>query len=150
MAFCPWCGKENAETNALCENCGGQLTAAAAQPAQPQPQPQPQMPAQNPFANMPKVNTEAIGGFAKAAGSAFADVSKKAAQTPRPQIQTGGYGFPYVISFLFPMFGFIFGAIMLASDSPEKMKVGKTSVLIAIISMLLVVIISTIIFALNY
>lgn len=152
MSFCPWCGKENADTDALCENCGGQLTASPVQPAQPiQPtQPQPQAPIQNPFGAMPKVNTEALGGFAKAAGSAFADLPKKAAHAPRPNIQTGGYGFQYIVSFLFPIFGFIFGAIMMAADAPEKIKVGKTCVLLAIAFMLLSVIVSTIIVMLNY
>lgn len=48
------------------------------------------------------------------------------------------YTFHYVISFLIPIVGFIFGAIMLASDDEKKSECGKGCIITGIISMVLV------------
>ena len=47
------------------------------------------------------------------------------------------YTFQYVISFLVPLVGFILGALLLAKDDEEEKDIGKTCIIIALISVVI-------------
>ena len=53
------------------------------------------------------------------------------------------YTFHYVISFLIPLVGFILGAILLSKDDEEEKTVGKTLIILGIISIFIGTIITT-------
>jgi len=53
------------------------------------------------------------------------------------------YTFQYVISFLIPLVGFILGAILLSKDDEEEKSVGKTLIILGIISIVIGTIITT-------
>jgi hypothetical protein len=55
------------------------------------------------------------------------------------------YTFQYVVSFLIPLVGFIIGGILLASESKERVAVGKKCILLGVGSMIIVSIITAII-----
>ena len=44
------------------------------------------------------------------------------------------YGFQYVFSFLIPLIGFILGAILLSKDNETERSVGKTCIVLGVIS----------------
>lgn len=56
------------------------------------------------------------------------------------------YLFQYVISFLIPLIGFVLGAIMLSNEDSEKVSVGKSCIILGIVSVIVSAIISAIIF----
>lgn len=47
----------------------------------------------------------------------------------------------YIISFLMPIIGIIIGIIFMISSEPEKKKVGKNCLILAIVSIVLVIVI---------
>ncbi len=51
------------------------------------------------------------------------------------------YTFQYIISFLIPLVGYILGAILLSKDSEEEKHVGKTCIILGIVSAVISVII---------
>lgn len=52
------------------------------------------------------------------------------------------FTFQYIVSFLIPLVGFILGAILLGKDCDEEKNVGKTCIILGIVSILLSLIIS--------
>lgn len=54
---------------------------------------------------------------------------------------TTSYTFQYVISFLIPLVGFILGAILLSKEYDEEKSVGKTCIILGIISVVISVIV---------
>lgn len=52
------------------------------------------------------------------------------------------YTFHYIISFLIPLIGFISGAIMLSNDAVEKRSIGKSCIILAIISIVISAVVS--------
>ena len=58
-------------------------------------------------------------------------------ETEELENEEKNYTFHYVISFIIPIVGLIFGAIMLTKDDEEQSSCGKTCIIIALVSMLL-------------
>lgn len=56
------------------------------------------------------------------------------------------YTFQYIISFLIPLVGFILGAILLSKDEDEEKSVGKICIILGIISVVIGIIISMLVF----
>lgn len=56
------------------------------------------------------------------------------------------YVFQYIISFLIPLVGFILGAILLSKDDEEEKSVGKTLIIIGILSVVIGTLISIFVF----
>ena len=149
MSFCPWCGKESTSAADVCEGCGKKIDHVASG-LTPQPEGYTQPQTQTPFASFQKPDVgSAFAGLAAAAGSAASSAQKAVGSMQMPKVQTGGYLFPFVISFFVPFFGFVFGAIMMASDDQKKFQAGKTSVIIALASIVLAALITGIVIALN-
>lgn len=53
------------------------------------------------------------------------------------------YTFQYIISFIIPLVGFILGAILLSKDDDEEKTVGKTLIIIGIVSIVIGTLITT-------
>jgi len=62
--------------------------------------------------------------------------------------ETKNFIFQYIISFLIPLIGFIFGSIMMTKNEGESIKVGKRCIIIGILSIAIYV--GFIIFYYNY
>ena len=60
--------------------------------------------------------------------------------------ETRSYTFQYIISFLLPLVGYILGAILLSKDDSDEKSVGKVCIILGIISTIISVISSIMIF----
>ena len=67
-------------------------------------------------------------------------------EEPDEEERGQSYVFQYVISFLIPLVGFILGAILLSKDDDEQKSVGKTCIILGIVSVVIGVIVSMLIF----
>lgn len=63
-------------------------------------------------------------------------------ETDEDELEGGSsYIFQYIISFLIPIIGYILGAILLSKDSEDEKSVGKTCIILGIVSAVISVII---------
>ncbi len=60
--------------------------------------------------------------------------------------ETRSYTFQYIISFFIPLVGYILGAILLSKDDSDEKSVGKVCIILGIISTIISVISSIMIF----
>ena len=68
------------------------------------------------------------------------------AEEPDDEERGQSYLFQYIISFLIPLVGFILGAILLSKDDEEEKSVGKTCIILGIVSVVIGVIVYLLLF----
>ncbi len=58
-------------------------------------------------------------------------------ETAEEETNSKSYAFQYIISFIIPLVGFILGAILLSKDDEEEKSVGKTVIILGIVSIVI-------------
>ena len=58
-------------------------------------------------------------------------------ETAEEETDSKSYAFQYIISFIIPLVGFILGAILLSKDDEEEKSVGKTVIILGIVSIVI-------------